>query len=29
MKKIYNKHKNLYIVENDIENWNYIEIEEL
>ncbi len=29
MKKIYNKHKNPYIVENDIENCKYIEIEEL
>ena len=29
MKKIHNKHKNLYIVENDIENCKYIEIEEL
>ena len=29
MKKTPNKHKNLYIVENDIGNCNYIEIEEL
>ena len=29
MKKTLNKHKNLYIVENNIENCKYIEIEKL